>query len=432
MKKASILAKILTVPTVLAMVLSLSACGGGDTASPSGSTGNTAAGSDKDVITIGRVVPLTGFLASFGVGTPDVEQKAIDAINEEGGIYIKEYDKKLQLKLVTVDSESDSTKASEAATKLITQDKVDILTASHTPVTVNAVSAAAERNKMPCITVEAPSDPWFNEGDHYWSFHTGFTIEAFCNTYINMWDQMDTNKVVGLLMDNQDGASFSPQMVEIAKERGYEIIDPGLITVGTKDYTSIINQFKSAGVEIVTGNMNLPDFTTCWNQFQQSGYTPKIVSVGRAALFPDNAEAIGNAEGITTEIWWSPIAPYTSQLFNLSASDLGAWYEETTGETCSAVIGYKYANMEIAIDALQRAESLDPQALRDAIAATDLDTIIGHIKYNDQQYSEPMLLGGQWTQDADGKWVQNIIDNTNNTDVPLSETPFAYLPGSEG
>jgi branched-chain amino acid transport system substrate-binding protein len=109
---------------------------------------------------------------------------------------------------------------------------------------------------------------------------------------------------------------------------------------------------------------------------------------------------------------------------------LGSWYEQSSGKQCSAVIGYKYANMELVIDALQRAQTLDAQALRDAIAATDIDTVIGHIKYNEQNWCEPMLLGGQWTK-VDGKWIQNIIVNKNNTSVPLSSTPMKAIPNSK-
>jgi len=434
MNNKKVLAILLSLVFVFSITFSLAACGGGSAPATSGTgtsesgTGSTDTGSG-DTILVGRVVPLTGFLASFGVGSPDVEQKAIDEINADGGIFIEEYGAQVPIKLITYDSESDPTKASEAATKLITQDKVNVMTGSHTPLTVNPVSATAERYQMPCVTVEAPSDPWFGESDHYWSFHVGFTFDMFATVMVDMWDKLDTNKVVGLLMDNQDGAATRQPVIDEAEARGYTIVDPGLITVGTNDYTSMINQFKAAGVEIITGNMNLPDFSTCWNQFQQADYIPKIVAIGRAALFPDNAATIGT-EYLSTEIWWTPTAPYTSDLFGISATELSNWYEQTTGEQTSAVIGYKYANMEILIDALKRAGTLDAQTLRDTIAATDLNTVIGHITYNELQYCEPMLMGGQWVVSADGKWTQNIVANTFNPLVPLSDTPMTALIGS--
>jgi branched-chain amino acid transport system substrate-binding protein len=110
----------------------------------------------KEYILIGRVNPATGPLAGFGLGTPFIEDKAIEAVNAEGGIYIKEYDKKLPIKIIYADSESNPTKASEAASKLCLQDKVDIIIGSHTPETVSPVASSAERSGIPCVTVDAP------------------------------------------------------------------------------------------------------------------------------------------------------------------------------------------------------------------------------------------------------------------------------------
>ena len=66
-----------------------------------------------DVVTVGRVVPLTGPLASFGEGTPYVEQTAIDAVNARGGVVLD--GKRCKLELVCVDSGSNVEQAAEAA-----------------------------------------------------------------------------------------------------------------------------------------------------------------------------------------------------------------------------------------------------------------------------------------------------------------------------
>jgi branched-chain amino acid transport system substrate-binding protein len=392
-----------------------------------------AAGQSRDYILIGEVVPLTGFLAAFGEGTPTVENKLIDQINQNGGIYIKEYGKKVPIKLTVADSQSDPTKASEAATKLVVQDKVDLLVTMHTPLTVNPVSAVAERYKIPCISTEDPVEIWLSGGTHYWSFHSAFMVADLAKVYVDMWDQMNTNKKVGLMCDNQDGAAMHDPIKNEAQARGYTVVDPGMFPAGTKDYTSIINQFKQAGVEIVTGNMNTPDFATAWQQFHQQGFVPKVMTMSRAILFPANIAALGGdlGEGLTTEVWWSENHPFKSSLTGEGAGDLCKWYQATTSKQPSAVLGFKYALMEITIDALNRAQTLNREQLREAIKATNLDTIIGHIQYNDKNYCATPLVGGQWQKGTAWPWEMNIISNKRATMIPLGKSPMIPVPGSK-
>ena len=67
------------------------------------------------------------------------------------------------------------------------------------------------------------------------------------------------------------------------------------------DFTSQIAAFKAAGAEIVTGNMIPPDFATFWSQAAQQGFKPKIVTIGKALLFPSVINSLGaRGNGLTT------------------------------------------------------------------------------------------------------------------------------------
>lgn len=78
-------------------VVALNGCGSKATGGSSAGAA-TAPKSDKQYILIGRVNPTTGPLAGFGDGTPMVEEKAIEQINKDGGIFILELGKKLPIK----------------------------------------------------------------------------------------------------------------------------------------------------------------------------------------------------------------------------------------------------------------------------------------------------------------------------------------------
>ena len=71
-----------------------------------------------------------------------------------------------------------------------------------------------------------------------------------------------------------------------ADKQGYTLVDPGRYPTGTDDFSAQINQFKKAGVEIVTGVPIPPDFTTFWKQAQQQGFKPKVVVGGQGAALP--------------------------------------------------------------------------------------------------------------------------------------------------
>jgi branched-chain amino acid transport system substrate-binding protein len=82
-------------------------------------------------------------------------------------------------------------------------------------------------------------------------------------------------------------------------------------------------------------------------------------------------------------------------------------------------MGFKYASLEVALDALMRAGSLDRAKIRDAIAATDTETMIGPVKFNAEHYSLISLTGGQWVME-NGKLKLNIVDNSFLPSVPLT------------
>lgn len=387
----------------------------------------------KDYILIGRVNPITGPLASFGAGTPQVEEKAIEAINKEGGVYIAEYGKKLPIRIIVADSESNPTKAAEAANKLILQDKVDIVMAAHTPDTVNPVAAAAERHKIPCITVDALSDAWLSGGPYTWNFHAFWKVHSLVDVYLDMWDQLPTNKKVGLIAPNDpDGMAIADMLKKKAPERGYVLVDPGRFPPNTKDYTAMINQFKQADVDIVLAMQIPPDFATAWKQMKQQGLVPKIMSAAKAILFPADIAALGDelGEALTTEVWWSPMSGNKSSLTGQSSAEIAKMWTDMTGKQPMATLGYKHASMEIVVDVLKRVQSLDRNKLREAIKATNIDTVVGHIQYNEQNLAETLLVGGQWVKGKNWPWEMNIISNKKMPIVPLATESMKYMRDS--
>lgn len=385
-----------------------------------------ASAAKKDHILVGRCNPSTGPLAAFGEPSPWIDDRAVSEINKAGGIFIEELGKKLPVKMKMLDTESDSTKAAELTARLILNEKIDVMIALHTPGMVNPITATCERFQVPCISLDAPLEAWLPGGPYNWTHHSFWSVEKdFFPVCKGMWPQVKTNKVVGLLANNDpDGIAFGGAFKEMLPPLGYKVIDPGSFPYGTQDFTSLINTWKKEKVEILFGNVITPDFINCWRQCHQMGFTPKIATVARAILFPASVEALGGdiATGLSTEVWWSPEHPFNSSLTGESANDLCNAYMEKTGKQWSQPIGFKHAAYEVLFDALKRAKTLKKEQLLQAIDDTDLNTIVGPIKYNDQNYSRTPLVGGQWVKGTKFPYELKIVHNLEHTNIPASGT----------
>ena len=171
------------------------------------------------------------------------------------------------------------------------------------------------------------------------------------------------------------------------------------------DFSSQIAAFKAAGAEIVTGNMIPPDFATFWSQAAQQGFKPKIVTIGKALLFPSVINSLGaRGNGLTTEIWWTPNHPFKSGLTGQSAKQLADAYVAATKRPWSQPIGFQHALFEVAIDVLKRAKALEPKAILDSIVATNyqldgrpgaVDRQAGEERHQDAAGRRPVAAQGR-------------------------------------
>jgi branched-chain amino acid transport system substrate-binding protein len=384
--------------------------------------GKSSAG--RDHILVGLCNPSTGSLAAFGEPSPFIDNRALAEINKDGGIYIKSLDRKLPVQLKMLDSQSDPLKAADLSQRLILKEKVDVMIALHTPNMVNSVSANCERYEVPCIALDCPLEPWLAAGPYKWTHHAFWSLERdlfpVCD---GLWSTVGTNKVVGLVANNDpDGISFGNTFKELLPGKGYKVVETEPFPYGTQDFTALINTWKKENVEILFGNVITPDFVTCWRQCVQMGFKPKVAFVSRAVLFPAAVEALGGdlAQGLTSELWWSPSHPYSSSLTGETAKDLCDAYTSETGKQWSQPIGFKHAAYEILADALTRAASLDKEDIRQAIAATEIDTIVGPVRYNDENYSRTPLVGGQWVKGEKFPWQLNVVYNQEHSEIPLT------------
>lgn len=184
-------------------------------------------------IKIGYVAPATGAYAGFSDGDPHklrkVKEQFAKGIDIGGKIY--------KVVIIARDSGLDAAKAGELAQHPITQDLLDLRLATSTPETTNPVIAQYKANAVPCLTAIAPWQAVVLGGGFSankpmkWSNHFFFGIEGFGDVEPKAWDQVTTDKKVGVLWPNDvDGGAFRDPKTgytPFVQKAGYTIVDSG-------------------------------------------------------------------------------------------------------------------------------------------------------------------------------------------------------------
>ena len=398
-------------------------------AAPAVLTG-TRAYAQNPTLRVGHVSPRTGPLAGFA----EADDYVLAAIQDHFNAGIENNGKTWNIEIISKDSQSNPNRAAEVAADLILGDEVDIIVAASTPDTVNPVSDQAEINEVPCITTDCPWQPYFfgrngvpGTGFDY-TYHFFWGLEDVIAAFLDMWDSAGVAKVVGGLFPNDaDGNAWGDAELGLPKPleaAGYSLTDPGRYQPLTDDFSSYINAFKDVGAEIVTGNMIAPDFATFWAQAAQQGFNPKIVTIGKALLFPSVIESLGErGDGLSSEVWWSPNHPFASSLTGASAKALAEGYTAASGRPWTQPIGFKPALFEVVADVVKRAEDLeDYEAIAAAVAGTKLDTIVGPVDWSNgpiNNVTKTPLVSGQWQKEGDA-FDLKIVANAHAPEIPTT------------
>lgn len=382
-------------------------------------------------IKIGYVSPQTGPLAPFGEADRFTIQQ-MQAVLKNG---ISVGGKTLPVSIIVKDSQSTPNRAGEVASDLILREKVDIMLVSGTPETANPVSDACELNEVPCVSTVVPWQPWFfgRKGDpkkgFNFTYHFFWGLEDVIGVYTGMWESVSTDKVVGGLFPNDgDGNAWGDPKLgfpPVLAQKGFTLKDTGRFQSMTQDFSSQISAFKQVKADIITGVVIPPDAKNFLVQARQQGLKPKVVSIGKALLFPSTLEALGDlGEGLSTEVWWSPMHPFKSSLTGQSARALADEYEKTTGKQWTQPIGFAHALFEIAVDVLKRTKDIDSNtSIRDALASTHLDTVVGNVTWGKgpvPNVAKTPLVGGQWVKGQKTRFDLAIVYNQLAPAIPVS------------
>jgi branched-chain amino acid transport system substrate-binding protein len=353
-------------------------------------------------ITIGWIHPLTGDLAGFGAPDMWIISKIMQTSQFKSGIKIG--GKTYPVTIKSYDSQSSVTRAGDLARTAILSDNVDMLFATSTPETVNAVASQAETLGTPLVCANCPWESWylnlFPKGNPTAATETAKYVvlyflgaEHLAACFIPMWNrihsQLHTDKVVAAAFPNDpDGDAFRQVFPPIVAGAGYDFKMSPAYPDGTTNYTSMISQFKADKADFFTNVPLPPDFAAMWKQSLQQGFRPKLATVAKVLLFPPDAYSMGSeVYNVATDTWWVPTLPWTSTLTGETCQQMANEFEASGLGQWNANIS-NYSLFEVAYAALKTvSDPHDRDEVAAAIHKVNINALAGPLNF---------VSGGGW------------------------------------
>jgi branched-chain amino acid transport system substrate-binding protein len=406
----------------------LAACSSGSKISPAASSTST--------INIGYIAPFTGSLAGFA----SADKFVVSTIRNTPAFAkgFKAGGKTYQVNIIVNDSQSDPNRASQLARQLILNNNVDLLLTSSTPETVNPVAVVAQTEGVPCAATNDPWESWYSGLGGNPAIPTAkfqyctlffFGLKQLIGSFIPMWKRMQSSStnVACQWPNDSDGNAFRAVLPPVITAAGFTPIDGGAYTDGTTDYSTMIGKFKSNDCQYMSNCPLPPDFNIFWKQAHQLGWKPKLATVAKVLLFPDDTAALGPlVNNIATDSWWGPYLPARSSLDpKLKASDIAYSFQTQTGREWVQSIGGTYSLFEIAHQAFTSvSDPHDHLEVAQALHRVNYHGMSGHLDFNNGPAPGVVaipVVGVQW-KESSGKYPfeMKVVDNTLNPAVPTS------------
>jgi branched-chain amino acid transport system substrate-binding protein len=325
----------------------------------------------QTTVKVGNILPLSGPSASVGLQNKQAQDMAVEEINAAGGI------KSLggaKIQMIYADSESKPEKGVAEAERFINTEKVAVLTGCWNSAVSYPVSAVAERAGMPFIVPVSVADKITEQGFKYtfriaakdgWYVRDQFAFLAEIQKEFNV--KLST---LAFVYENGDwGKGMASSWKKLAEQGGYKVVLDEPYPSTATDLSPVAQKIKRANPDVLMLVSNAADAILITNTLAELKVKPKaIISSAGGHADPSFMKAAGKSARYLFDI-----VEWETDVNKPGAKETNAKFKtrygyDLTGESVDA-----YAAMYVLADALERAKSLDPKAIQDAIAKTKLN-----------------------------------------------------------
>lgn len=381
--------KVLAMLLITAMVLGVTGCSGGtdtateDTAATTEDSGgetadaetDDAAAATGDMVKIGVLLPFSGASAATGELQMRGIQMYVDRVNGNGGI------KSLngaQIELVTADTTGSPEVGVTEMERLIAEnpDMAAIVGPYQSSVGSSTVPIA-ERYGMPYMLVNCTTDNVLGDENIKWSFRANLSNIYLAYGFIdliNSFNEIEPGSCekIAILYESSDwGVGVYDNLIEyVVPETGVEVVMTETFDTGVSDFSSMINRLKASDADLVFPLMYLSDAILFTNQMYEYDCNIPMMAQGAGFLVSEYIPSVGDlSEYIFSACAW------TADMVNSKseeAQQIEADYEAEYGTEMTEYEVNGWLGMAVVVDALERSGSTDHEALRQALADTNL------------------------------------------------------------
>jgi len=366
-----------------------------------------------EAITLGSAISLTGKYATNGMHAKNGYEFAIQKIKDAGGV--KFGGKCYNFNVIYYDDESKGDRAATLAERLINQDKVQYMLGPYSSGMTKAIAPVTEKYQIPMIEAEGASRSLFNKGYKY-LFAVLSTSEQYLASAITLaaekakesGKEPSSVKVAVAVENDPFSLDIRAGVLEDAARYGMKTVVDEKLPRDLSDMSAILTKVKLLKPDVLIVSGHSKGAATAVRQIDEQNVKVPMVAVTHCEAADVTGKFGAAANDILCSTQWAETLTYEDPLFGTAANfntEVKAAYSDYANKKVPYQLAQASAAVYVFKDAFERAGSLDKEALRDAIAATDLETFYGGIKFSEagNNIAKPMVL----RQIQDGKY--NVV-----------------------
>ncbi len=357
---------------------------------------------DCEELVLGSAISLTGKYATNGIHAKNGYEYAISKIAENGGVKVG--DKCYNFKVIYYDDESKGDRGATLAERLINQDKVQYMLGPYSSGLTKAIAPVTEKYQIPMVEAEGAARSLFNKGYRY-LFAVLSTSEQYLASAITLAAEkaqengQETSSVkVAVAVENDPfSLDIRAGVLEDAAKYQMQIVIDEQLPRDLSDMSAILTKVKLLKPDVLVVSGHSKGAATAVRQIGEQNINVPMIAMTHC----EAADVVGKfgevANDILCSTQWAETLTYSDPIFG-SAAEYEIGFKAAYPEYAEKKVPYQTAQASAAVyvykDAFERAGSLDREAVRDAIAATDLATFYGQIKFSEagNNIAKPMVL----------------------------------------
>jgi len=357
----------------------------------------------KDKIRIGQAISLSGPLAgAVAIAGGPIYELWVEEVNKNGGIYVKEYGKKLPVELIRYDDKSDIGTMTNLLEKLILEDKVDFIFPPWG--TAWLFAAAPVANKYGYILIGGPGGALkLKELNLPYFFQVLNFSDTQAPALADIFKEVGVKSVAVISRGDLHGIEYGNAMVPYFKKKGIEVKMNKSFPPGIKDMSQFLKEAKSLNVDAFVAAAYPEGGMLLTGQAMELGINFNAFFISVLPFSPGLYKGTFGERGVEGVMgggaWNAKTSPGAKELVDKFVARFKQEPDYWGGL-------YYWSSLQHFQKAIEKAGTLDQKKIRDIMAKEKFDTALGPFWYDQNRYfvNHPGEIG-QWQ-----KGIFEVID----------------------